>query len=187
MYDASFRITGTNGIIFGKQVESKKPRQETYEAFDARTWPEKCRVTDTGELYLPPIALKACLCSTAKYAGLRIPGKGTRTYSQPIIRGLQCINNIVLNAGLDDIELMNEPVDAQPGSAKSTRVMRIFPYLAKWAGLGTVRVLDDIITPDVLTEHLGLAGIMTGLGTWRPERGREYGTFIVSDLQITKL
>lgn len=184
MYEANFTLAGLSGIIFGKAVTEKKKRSESHAEFDERTWQQKCRVADDGFLYLPPIALKACLTSTASYAGMRVEGNAKRTYTASFVRGLQCSAPIRLDVTLDDIELMHELVISEPGNRrKGTRVMRTFPYAAEWTAQASAQVLDAIITPEILRHHLNLAGIMTGLGTWRPESGREYGRFSVTSFE----
>lgn len=184
MYEARFTLTGLSGMIFGKAVAEKKARSESHAEFDERTWQQKCRVADDGFLYLPPIALKACLTSTASYAGMRVEGKGVRTYTASFVRGLQCSEPIRLDTTLADVELLHELVISEPGNRrKGTRVNRTFPYVAEWTASASAQVLDAIITPEILRHHLNLAGIMTGLGTWRPENGREYGRFQVSGFE----
>lgn len=187
MYDATATLVGMSGFIFGKQVSAAKERKESHEEFDERTWKEKIRVNDEGFIYMPGIALKACLCSTAKYAGMKIPGGRQRTYTQPFTRGLQCFEPILFDKKIGDIELMRLPVIAEPGSTKETRVPRIFPYLPEWTAKVRVRILDEIINTEVLAEHFNLSGIMTGMGTWRPERGREYGTYRVMDFKTEEI
>lgn len=182
MYNAYFKIKGLSGIIFGKAVlKETKKRSETHAAFDKRTWQEKCRVNEDGQLYLPGIALKACITSTAKYMGMPLEDNKKRTYTQSITRGLQCVEPLMIDGTMEDIELLNEYVLANPGGTSKSRVMRIFPHLPQWTAEGVMTVIDDVLKPDILRLHLRNAGMLTGLGTWRPESGREYGRFLLTE------
>ena len=50
--------------------------KETRGDYDIRTWRFKQHFKkDTGELYIPPMALKNCLMEVAQYLGEKIPGK----------------------------------------------------------------------------------------------------------------
>jgi len=60
-------------------------------------------------------------------------------------------------------ELLCKPV--RIGMAKHLRVR---PLFAAWQVTGTVVVVDQQITKQVLTDILGLAGQLKGLGDWRP-------------------
>ncbi len=188
MYKAYFKVTGLSGIIFGKAVltETKK-RAESHAAFDERTWQQKCRFTEDGQLYMPGIALKACMTSTAKYMAMPLEDNKKRTYTQSITRGLQCVEPLMLNKTIEDVELMHEYVLANPGGTSKARVMRIFPNLPDWEAEGEMTVIDDVLTPNILKLHLRNAGMLTGLGTWRPESGREYGRFQLNEFEIEQM
>ena len=66
---------------------------------------------------------------------------------------------------------------ARVGTAKHIRVR---PRFDKWSTSGTLTVLDNDITTEVLANILAMAGRYAGLGDWRPSSpmapGR-YGTF----------
>lgn len=189
MYKARFRIKSLSGIIFGKAVLSEtKKRSESHAAFDERTWDQKCRVDEeTGQLFMPGIALKACITSTAKYMGMPLEDNKKRTYTQSITRGLQCVEPVMLDKELSDIELLRQYVLANPGGTSKSRVVRIFPHLPSWTAEGEMTVIDDVLTPHILQLHLRNAGVLTGLGTWRPESGREYGRFLLTDFETEEV
>lgn len=68
---------------------------------------------------------------------------------------------------------------AKVGSSKHVRVRPIF---SDWSARGTITVIDDQITENVLLEILSRAGAYKGLGDWRPS-GRTpgpYGRFDVA-------
>ena len=66
--------------------------------------------------------------------------------------------------------------------AKSAKVgmskhVRVRPRFDAWSAAGTVTVLDETITSDVLAEILTMAGIYCGLGDWRPSSPSKPGPF----------
>lgn len=60
------------------------------------------------------------------------------------------------------------------GGSKNVRVR---PRFDNWAATGSVTVVDDMITTDVLTNILQLAGAYAGLGDWRPSAPKSPGSF----------
>lgn len=68
---------------------------------------------------------------------------------------------------------------AKIGSAKHVRVR---PRFDTWALRGSLTVLDDAITPDVLASIMKISGVYCGLCDWRPSSPRSpgpYGKFTV--------
>lgn len=63
---------------------------------------------------------------------------------------------------------------AKIGAAKHVRVR---PRFDTWSISGTVTVLDDAITTDVLKNILTFAGTYSGIGDWRPSSGKSPGSF----------
>lgn len=63
---------------------------------------------------------------------------------------------------------------AKIGTAKHVRVR---PRFDSWSTAGTITVLDDTITKDVLQNILDSAGMYCGLGDWRPSSPKSPGAF----------
>jgi hypothetical protein len=55
--------------------------------------------------------------------------------------------------------------------------IRVRPRFDKWSVEGTVTVLDDTITKDVLENIVVFAGMYSGLGDWRPSSPKSPGSF----------
>lgn len=82
-----------------------------------------------------------------------------------------------------DGEWLFVPADGKRGSGK--RVEKRFPVIpAGWIATFTVYVLDDIITKDVLVEHVGAAGKFIGIGRFRPRNNGFYGRFAVEKVEV---
>lgn len=57
------------------------------------------------------------------------------------------------------------------------RVVHHRPKLWPWAGTALFEINDDFLTPDHVFDLLGQAGLLAGLGDWRPEKGGRYGRY----------
>lgn len=63
---------------------------------------------------------------------------------------------------------------AKVGAAKHVRVR---PRFDTWSAQGTITVFDEMITKEVLSNILTLAGAYAGLGDWRPSSPKAPGPF----------
>lgn len=63
---------------------------------------------------------------------------------------------------------------AKIGQAKHVRVR---PRFDSWSTTGTITVMDETITPDVLSRIIAYAGIHAGLCDWRPSSPKSPGPF----------
>lgn len=63
---------------------------------------------------------------------------------------------------------------AKIGQAKHVRVR---PRFDNWSCEGSVTVLDDMITTDVLKNIITFAGVYAGIGDWRPSSPKSPGPF----------
>jgi hypothetical protein len=159
--------------------ETPKLSKESANDYEVRTWRERLHYTESGEVYIPQMALKNCLTECAKYLGIQIPGKGKSTYSKHFKAGLLILNPILLGIQKDDVsfERLFVPADGVTGSGK--RVWKYFPKISEWSGESEVFILDDTITREVFEQHLDQAGRFTGLGRFRPSNGGFYGRSLI--------
>jgi len=58
-----------------------------------------------------------------------------------------------------------------------SRHVRVRPMFRNWTATGTVIVLDDTITDEVLEQILEMAGAYCGIGDWRPKSPKSPGSF----------
>lgn len=63
---------------------------------------------------------------------------------------------------------------AKIGTAKHVRVR---PRFDSWSVSGSITVLEDKLTTDVLSNILTFAGVYSGLGDWRPSSPKSPGAF----------
>lgn len=162
----------------GRHHATPKLPKELDPAYEERTVLNKLHV-GVNEIYIPPIAFKLCLESTAGYAAERIPGKGQTTYTKYYRRGVICTEPVMLGIKPEEVRIERLFLPSQPGKPKSPRVWKLFPVIDQWQGVLQIIAVDDIFTGDVIQRHLSMAGLITGIGTWRPENSGMHGKFEV--------
>jgi len=160
-----------------------KEGRETHDAFEKRTWAERAHYDSDGEIYIPALQLKRALEDAAKYLSMKIPGKGQQTYSKNFRAAITVNDNIPLGVSRGDLALNGPHCDAVFGSSTGTtgsgsRVQKYFPLVTEWSGTTTIEIYDESIDKKVLDEHLKAAGLLIGIGRWRPQNGGYYGRFV---------
>ena len=165
------------------KVNHGKERPDDYEA---RTWRERMHVTDTGYVFIPPMAFKNCLSEIAKYLSEQIPGKGKATFTKHFESGVLVLDGLTLPLKKDEVpgEWLFVPADGKRGSGK--RVKKCFPVIAEWEGKVQFHILDETVTPDVFERHLDQAGKFIGVGRFRPRSNGYYGRFRVEGVEWTE-
>jgi hypothetical protein len=162
--------------------DTEKQDRETADAYENRTWKNRLHVNGTGKIFIPPMAFKNCLSECAKFMSVQIPGKGKQTYTKHFEAGILIHEPVHIGISPDSVpgEWLFVPADGKRGSGK--RVKKCFPLIAEWAGELVIHVVDEIITRDVLLDHLVAAGSFIGIGRFRPRNNGYYGRFQVDDL-----
>lgn len=159
----------------------KEPR-ETADDHEKRTWRGRLHVDADGNVFIPPMALKNCLSEAAKFLGVQIPGKGKATYTKHFEAGLLISDPVSLpiKASAVEGEWLFVPASGRRGDGK--RVKKCFPVVPRWKGTLTIHVIDEIVTKEVLLQHLEAAGNFIGVGRFRPRNNGFYGRFKVTKL-----
>lgn len=162
--------------------EVEKLPGEKPDAYEERTWRNKCHFRADGRLYIPPMAFKMGLDTAARMLGRRIPGKGQSTYSKFFKSGVLCMEGPDLPLTKDDVpaDRIFANADGVRGSGK--RVWRLFPRIDQWEAKVDFHVLADEIDTAVFEDHLRQAGAFVGIGRFRPENGGYYGRFEVASV-----
>ena len=179
----SITIKGVSPYSQSKVVGEKRGPKETADDHEARTWRDRLHVNKDGNVFIPPMALKNCIAEAAKYLSVQVPGKGKSTYTKHIEAGTLVTEPIVLPIKKDDVpgEWLFVPSDGKRGGSK--RVNKCFPVIHEWGGTFTVYVFDEMVTKDVLLQHVEEAGRFIGIGRFRPRNNGFYGRFTVESLE----
>lgn len=194
MLKATCHLKSQSPIQFGKFYQVEKEDNENHDQFEKRTWRERAHYDPkTGEAFIPPMMFKKALESAGAFLGMKIPGKGQKTYTKHFLGGVMITEKVMLGVGREasngrpqiEGEWHHVPSDGKKGG--STRVMRCFPTVNEWEGILEVVILSDEITPEVFKKHLNTAGMFIGIGVFRPASGGYYGRFEVADIQFEKM
>jgi hypothetical protein len=164
---------------------TKKPK-ETGDAYEQRVWRHRIHQNADGFVIIPRTAFPCAIKSAARRLQLQVPGKGKTQYTKYFEAGIDVLDDLALPIKAEDIpgERLFVPSDGRPGGGK--RVYKTFPKIGRWEGIVTFFVLDDIITRDIFTQVLRSAGLLVGIGRFRPESRGYYGRFSVEQVDWTE-
>lgn len=186
-----FDIVGISPISFGKPFSSTKQQGEDSAAFEERAWRERMHVMPDGQVFVPPMTMKRCLESTAKFLSESVPGKGKATFTKHFLAGTLVVDPLLLfdKAGKPIIAANVPPervycnADGKRGSG--TRVWRIFPFIAEWRTHAIVHILDPLLKNynEKIGEYANHGGQFNGLGRFAPRVGGFYGRFTVENVK----
>lgn len=191
MFECKMRLIGLSDLMFGRHFDDPKRDDETHEQRELRTWPQKVRVTDSGQCYIQPFALKNGLRSAGKWLAMKMQGGGgKKTYTQRLIAGTLVLDKMLVTkhdgkpAMMKDIDPVSlfVPSNGRSGD-QGTRVSRVFPTLHEWRTTASIQVFDNVITEDVMQRHLAAIGQFVGFGSMRVENGGINGRFVVKDFE----
>lgn len=163
--------------------EVEKLPKETPDAYEQRTWRNKCHTMPDGRVFIPPMSFKMALDTATKMLGRQIPGKGKATYSKFFLSGVLVMEPAVLPITKEDVAMDRIYANADGVRGSGKRVWRNFPRIDNWTADVDFHVLSDEITQDVFEESLQQAGAFVGIGRFRPQSGGFYGRFSVKKVK----
>jgi hypothetical protein len=177
------RIKGTSALLQTKYNEVEKLSRETHKDYEERTWQRRLHLNEDGRVIIPAYAFHKALQSIAQYLGIQIPGQGKKTYTAKFKGGVMIDGDLVTNCTKDNVQPHTHLASATGKSVgNQTKVPKTFPCLLKWEAETTIIILDDIITREVLMDHLTQCGLFNGIGAYRPQNGGGFGRFMVESL-----
>lgn len=177
------------GSPYSQSAMHDEPKldRESHDDYDTRTWRSKCTTNAQGQVCIPAMALKQCVDLAAQKLGEKIPGRRGATYKTFFTSGVICNGDVPISSGKEltpkdaHMVTINANADGVRGSGK--RVKRRFPEFGRWHGVAEFTIVDDIITTEVFEHHLKSAGMIVGIGRYRPGNGGSNGRFRVVKLE----
>lgn len=187
MYRAIVSIKGVAPLSQSKQHDAEKLDGESNEDYDKRTWREKCNVDGEGVVYVPAMAFKQAMDTSAKRLAIPDPDNKRANLTKYFVSDVICENNMSIGVHKNDMPSIriSANVDGQRGSGK--RVPRTLPQVQEWAGKTSFLVMEEKIKPETFEKVLRSAGQSIGVGQFRPEKGGLNGRFDVTSVKIEKL
>lgn len=161
-------------------VDKLNDGKESHQAYEERTWKNRCHVNKDGYVFIPPMSFKNCIAEAAKFLSISIPGAGKATYTKHFEAGVLVMEGLTLDLHIDDVEgeWLFVPSDGKRGGG--SRVNKCFPIIHEWSGEVNFMVLDEKITEKVFRKVLEESGKFIGLGRFRPRNNGFYGRFSIA-------
>jgi len=193
MLSLDVRIKGLSPYSQSRMLDASLGRRkgETYDAMEDRTWRLKAHTGDAingkTTILIPGHGIHQALVMGAKKGRLQPTGaKSSREgLANRLVTGITLMGDAETDMTLEDATCVaiNAHVTGRPGSG--SRVVRKFPaWPAGWTASFTVLVLDDSLTKDDVKGALDAAGLLAGLGRFRPENMGTNGRFLVSAIDV---
>ncbi|WP_232876941.1 hypothetical protein [Acetobacter sicerae] len=160
------------------KVIPDKPKEHSHAEWDEMTWREKAHVNGDGKVFIPFMAFKKALSASARLTIRKVSGKGNKTFSSIVTAGILIDTPLVLNMTKDDL-ISEKFLVSSTGdpTGKGSRVIRTFPRVDVWGGKLTFHIFQEDVSKNVFEEYLTEAGMMIGVGRFRPENGGVNGRF----------
>jgi hypothetical protein len=175
-------VRGTQ-LSWSREIDAC-PKKGDYQQHEEQNWRSRLHIQNE-EIVIPVMALKIAMQEAAK--GMGIPGKGKATYAQPFKAGVTPLAEFV-GTGVKAADATPEwrfvpsnPSNNKPG--QGGRVHKCFPLIQSWTATVEFHVFDDQITEGVFHQILTRAGMMIGVGRFRPANGGFYGRFSVENIE----
>ena len=127
---------------------------------------------DSGELYIPSVAIQRCLIAGATY----LKGKGRATLQKPAAACVLTTPEYV-GLGTDEYEIDSRPV-VMP--ATRGRIVRHRPRLNEWGVTFGLEWDDALLSEKQMREVVDAAGQRCGLLEFRPAKKGPFGRFVVN-------
>jgi len=185
MYRITGTIKGLAPILFNKLLDGElEPDQKqpstrghvTLESRIAKAY-QKVHRNEHG-IYMPSWNFKKCLLIGCRMSGLKFGRKGLEPFLAASV-----FPDHEMPFGKDEPDFIHEwPGRIPPGPRGAAVIVRRPAFREGWELPFGLNVVDDRRTPGEIRRSLDEAGLLVGLGSWRPE----YGRFVVTEWNVEK-
>jgi hypothetical protein len=137
---------------------------------------EKVYRNDSG-LFLPPWNFKKCLLEGTMKAGL----KEGRASAAKFFEATIFVQGDLL-FGVEEPDFIHETPGRRPPKTGGACLIKRPALNAGWRLPFQLMIVDDRRSPEHIKRAVEEAGLLVGLGSWRPE----YGRFVLTEWAVTK-
>lgn len=184
MYRAIVKLRGAAPLSQSRQHYTPFNQGESHEAYEERTWREKCHYNDQGIIYIPAMAFKQCLDAAATRLSIPDPDSRKARLTKFFVSDVFCENNLSIGINKDDIGFVRINAHVDGNRTSGRRVLRTLPQTPTWEGTTSFVVLEHKISHEIFTRVLKYAGRSIGVGQFRPSNGGLNGRFEVVDVKF---
>jgi len=184
MYRVNVTIEGVAPYLYGKWTKESKEAlrkgtgggKKSISDREQEALEKVCR--NSNGLYLPAQDIEACLVQGVKMENL----KEGRSSAAPYVEATVFVEQREIAFGKQESDFMHECLGRRPPKRGGACII-LRPGLNEgWQLSFTFIVADDRRTPELLRQGFEGAGLLVGLGEWRPK----YGRFIVKKWEVKK-
>lgn len=185
-YEVSFDIEGLTPLGFGIPMRTTVEdlggkNKENQEKLEKEYFRERVPVSpETGNAIINNMAFKKAIVETGK----KYKKSGMMTYGNIIKTRVDVTNT--LDLGIKAEEIKGEWMYVPLPNSNNSRGWKQFPRLAKgWETHVEIYVVDKEIDPKTLEQVISKAGLVNGLGLFRPQsNGGSWGKFKVKNFKV---
>jgi hypothetical protein len=183
-------IKGTSRYSQSRPHGLSKENDESEDDFDLRAVREHLHYDVDGNVFISPATFKNCLDEAAKFLGIK--KSGSEKYTKHFEAGVGVYDQIPLGISKDDVPFEKVFVDSNGRRGSGKRVYRRYPYIeAGYRVEVPFIILDETVLhtyagnkhKTVFQHVLEMAGLLIGIGRFRPRNRGYYGRFIVEDIR----
>lgn len=184
MYKIDVTIEGVAPYLWGKWTKASKKAlgegttggKKSTSDREQEALEKVCR--NSNGLYLPAQDMEACLVQGIKMGNL----KEGRASAAPYVEATVFVDPREVEFGKKEADFMHDCVGRRPPKRGGACIILRPGLNIGWQLSFTFIVADDRRTPDLLRRGCEEAGLLAGLGEWRPK----YGRFIVKKWEVKK-
>ncbi len=182
MKTAICKLASASPYSQSKFINTPRLPKESHPDYETRTWRERLHYDGDGQVFIPPMQFTNCIKEAAKFLSISIPGEGKAKYTKHFEAGVMVAERMYIGIHKDKVleESLLVPSDGKRGGGK--RVIKTFPLITEWIGEVVYHVIDDKITEEIFTKVLTEAGLLIGIGRFRPKNWGYYGRFNVMSI-----
>jgi hypothetical protein len=184
-YQVAVRLQGVAPILFSRFTEGSVQSIRTGATGgkftdDERTLEalEKVYVNEAGGLYVPGWNVKKCLLDGCKMGNHK---EGKKSFGQYVAATVFVDGNPVFDGKMEP-DFIHEVTGKRPPRTGGAVLIKRPAFNDGWELPFTLNVVDPRRDAATLRAALEDAGLLAGLGSWRPE----YGRFIVTEWEIIR-
>ena len=192
MYTVSVKVKGISPLMQHRYpmpelaTMSKGGRRQTGAVDYTEEWRDYLYADSAGMVYQPSVHFEGAMIKAA--AGFKVTGRRGKSYkdlfqANVIVTPDKIPHGITTPAMLDTDADKPLYIDMRPVIVNRARVVRLRPtFKTGWELEFNVEVIDDQISPEIVSDVLTLAGKTVGIGDFRPKFGR----FMVTHFEEVK-